>query len=273
MGFSISSRNLPRVATYWAADGLFKRTDQPRGMAWRPHQRPLDDSRKQHLRIEQYDGGDSYGLVLYDTIMGKFWRPSEKGDYQSAYQYHDSVSSKTFLYHVLGVQQCNNPVTMDDGTRAFFPCVSGQDRGGWSVMLHFNAQGRVIRDISWHNPEVVYRAHPDNRAKRDAMRKRLLGHPVFLLAWLAAQQPNTNSWVSAGYGSYEAQEFLRVPDIALEKMSSGFIDRLTAVGRTVYKDGMTLEQFSKKLIIDLMDKAHYGQDTVGTEQPQFPAVG
>jgi hypothetical protein len=103
MGFGIEAHQAKIVRTYEAAEKLFRDTPKPRGYMWRDTQRPLDDNRKHHMRVEQ--GESYYDAVLYKTSMARYYKPEiidGKEVREVWHNVHGSQSSSTFQWYVCG---------------------------------------------------------------------------------------------------------------------------------------------------------------------------
>lgn len=97
--FGSDCRGCFSVPTYERALAHWERTPLPRGKYWEPHQRPLADNRKAHYRLEIGNYGNYFDAVLYRTVMMRVHKPTSEGR-RVQYTYHDSTTSKNFLWQV-----------------------------------------------------------------------------------------------------------------------------------------------------------------------------
>jgi len=97
--FGSDCRGCFSVPTYEAALAHWERTPQPRSKYWEPHQRPLDNNRKPHYRLEIGNNAEYFDAVLWRTVMMRVYRPTPEGR-RVQYTYHDSMTSKNFLWQV-----------------------------------------------------------------------------------------------------------------------------------------------------------------------------
>ena len=154
--FSTTIHQLPYVRCYEEADRRFNQTALPRSKYWRDTMRPLKDTRSVHYRLERgvtSDGRKYYDAVLYSTAMARYYEPVPDGTKVICYTYHDSTSSKQFMYHVLG----NSPILTRKTTDGREVCVPLAGNEGWhmdgrrfNAVLHYDAQGLLITGDSHH---------------------------------------------------------------------------------------------------------------------------
>ena len=100
--FGSDCRHCFSVPTYEAALKHWQRTPLPRGTKWEPHQRPLDDSRKHHYRLEMGAGGEYFDAVLYGTRMMRVHKPTPDGR-RVQYTWRSTNTSDAFLWQVCHV--------------------------------------------------------------------------------------------------------------------------------------------------------------------------
>lgn len=164
------------VPTYERALAHWERTPLPRGKYWEPHQRPLDDRRKPHYRLEIGNDGEYYDVFLYNTVMARYHKPTADG-WRVQYNYHNSNTSHNFMGRVLGLRTRVHGVLSlrtTDGRTVMVPIGTGS---------HFNAAfgaslwfvGDDVIDVSRSDHEVVTipKYSPEFRAWRYAMREGL----------------------------------------------------------------------------------------------------
>ena len=96
MSWSNSCYKLPRIADYAAAKKRFDGTAQPRAVFWNTFQRPLDDAKAHHKRIQFDPSNQAYELVLYRTPLVTYYP-----DDTVAVRPDSSKMSRDFLYATL----------------------------------------------------------------------------------------------------------------------------------------------------------------------------
>jgi hypothetical protein len=177
--FSSSIHTLPNVTTWESAHSTFNNTKQPRSK-WADNQRPLKDSRAYHYRIERLNGGEHYDVVLHNTVMARYYKPTPEGR-RVLYTGHPSNMSKQFMRHVLNVRH-QNTWTTTDGRLVAVPIANRDsipDKGStfsadlWLVK-HEVLYGKYI-DVakSSHTTHYVKRMSPDDRATHKRARANM----------------------------------------------------------------------------------------------------
>lgn len=149
--FGSDCRGCFSVPTYEAALAHWERMPRPRGAKWEPHQRPLDDSRKHHYRLEMGAGGEYFDAVLYRTIMMRVHKPLHDGR-QVQYTHRDSTTSNSFLWRVCRASRVMHLRTTD-GKTVMVP-VSTEELGTslWFTNIH-----SMTIDVSRSRHEPVAR--------------------------------------------------------------------------------------------------------------------
>jgi hypothetical protein len=87
---------------YEQAKDRWHKTPASRGAKWGADERPLDNVRKHHYRIVQGEGEAHYDIVLHDTVMARFHKPTTEG-WRVQYNYYKSSTSHNFMWRVLGI--------------------------------------------------------------------------------------------------------------------------------------------------------------------------
>jgi hypothetical protein len=177
--FSSSINTLPNVTTWESAHNTFNNTKQPRSK-WADNQRPLKDSRSYHYRIERLNGGEHYDVVLHNTVMARYYKPTPEGR-RVLYTGHPSNMSKQFMRHVLSVRH-DNTWTTTDGRLVAVPIANRDsitDKGSafsadlWLVK-HETLYGKYI-DVakSSHTTHYTKRMSPDDKATHKRARANM----------------------------------------------------------------------------------------------------
>lgn len=97
-------RGLARIPDYACAVQYFAEV-QPhsRCKKYAPHQRSLKPKRpsgNEHYRIEQHNDGEYYDLILYQTVMARYYKPTPEGHERRLYNGNDTQTSKQFMWQV-----------------------------------------------------------------------------------------------------------------------------------------------------------------------------
>ncbi len=194
MAFSTSVHNLSSCSTYEAAHKRFEKTKRPisRGVQkWGPGERPLDDAKKWHYRIERGTDASYYDVCLYQTVMARFHKPEADGSYCCEYTADESPMSKQFMWRVTNSQELMTRLDTHGVTR-YIPVARNRNR--LTTKLWFNAAGRLIVERSVHADCFKKETHPEYTAWRKAVRDAQA--PLTELMWAAVESgaaPTMNS--------------------------------------------------------------------------------
>jgi len=146
----------------------FSRTPQPRGKYWEPHERPLDNPRKHHYRLEK--GANYYNVCLYHTVMARFYEPTDEGT-RVCYNYDGRTLSHQFMWRITNHARVMTYDTTD-GRKVRVP-VGYEDRyDGFGADLWL-VNGKLDVSRSKHRPIAKHVVSPELRAWRAGMRALL----------------------------------------------------------------------------------------------------
>lgn len=166
--FAGQTNNLPYIRNYAEADAYWSKTKKPpRSKKWDEHQRPLRNTSAFHYRIERHNDGGHYDLVLYHTVMARFYAPNPTDGRQlRMYMGHNSQTSKGFMSDVLGVYAFKRFATTD-GRVVIAPitCKRMHD-SDFSARLIFNKEGCLIVAESEHTPIYKRISNEDDKLRR-----------------------------------------------------------------------------------------------------------
>jgi hypothetical protein len=159
MNFSNINFSLPQ--SYAECERRFNRTNKPRGDRWDAHERPLNNARQHHYRIEKatHSGADYYDLCLYYTTMARFFKPEDDGSYRVLLRYHSSPTSHQFLLELDLYRRHTFSTTTGLVATHYLP-----DSG--RVEFCFDAQGLLILERSSHDPIIERYTTPERKALR-----------------------------------------------------------------------------------------------------------
>lgn len=171
--FSGATHLLPTIANYAQARKHWEETKQPRGAKWSDYQRPLKDARSHHYRMESNDPQGYFDLVLYRTVMARFYAPNAEGHEHRLYMGHGSLTSRKFLSDVLAAGLA---VDTTDGRRVAAPiygthCVTNQG-DAFSLSAWFTPDNKLIVEKSKHTRHWRKVSNADDKQARAELRKR-----------------------------------------------------------------------------------------------------
>ena len=193
--------NVYRVPSYWAAMAVFNQRGPVRSAKWSANQRPLRRT-DYHYRIEHhaFEDLDYYDVILYRTIMGRLHRPvtiDGKVHERRQYMGHDSMTSKSFMDHVLGVRAVLSCVTLDN-KQVTLPVYSrsmpGSDFSA-DIML---VDGLLDVNQSTHTRHYKYVSNEDDKDKRAHIKQVLDNYVTLALMRLPEFEASANINVRHG---------------------------------------------------------------------------
>lgn len=172
MSYGISN-NLPRLCNYNQAHAYFEgRAKPPRSKKYEINERPLASVTHAHYKIIK--GENYYDLKLYSTVMARYYAPDADGGERRLYMGHNSMTSHSFMWQVLGVGTRDN-IDTDKG-RVIMPVYSrvhkeieGANHMAYSLDAYFK-DGKLITDKSEHTAH--YRFLPNNADKAERAQKK-----------------------------------------------------------------------------------------------------
>lgn len=180
------------MPTYEAALHHWERTPLPgakrRGSSiWRDNQRPLDDARKWHYRLER-GFGDYFDVCLYHTTMSRLWKPEADGSRRIDYTNHSSPTSSQFMWRVTRCQ-----AIMKYGN-TLVP-IAYKELG---TTIWLDKDDNLLTDRSHHEP--VYRkvTSPEQKAWRKTMKASMQNLTTLFELGMDVLEADTSSWKHAG---------------------------------------------------------------------------
>lgn len=180
--YSVDARGCNYVRNYEEAARVFHTTRTSGRRSWMPNERPLDNSRKHHLRITHDGLAKTYSLYLYSTAMVCYHAPTPEGR-RVDYNWYASLSGKSFMWHVAGIHDVLHvTTTQHEGVRQ----VRLPHMHPVSLWYVDAAQRHV--DPSRSSVPQLYRrvVTPELRAWRSSIYERLAA-PLDLCEYLAAE--------------------------------------------------------------------------------------
>lgn len=181
MGFG----HVGSVATIWnyaEADKFYNsKPAHTRCKGWQSHERCLKQrpSGNRHYRIEQHDNGEYYDIILYSTVMARFYKPDDAGHSRILYAGHSSVTSQSFMHRVLSVWSGRRLPTTD-GRTVVAPIYNDNqlnDKGElFSLDITVDSEYKLIVDKSQHTPHYTHKSNATDRAFRKAIKERFASY-------------------------------------------------------------------------------------------------
>lgn len=174
--FSIHTRSMDSIHSFIAAKCHYERTQHPRArsrgdLLFKENERPLDGERRPHKRLVRNADG-SFGVVLYETEMIRYYPPAEDGSKRVKLYHHGSVSSDAFMWRH-GFRYPGETYTSTDLVPTRVPLIGNvyHDDGYWAADLVFNARSQLDIERSWHAPIEKIVTTPARRKERKEVAK------------------------------------------------------------------------------------------------------
>lgn len=178
MGFSICVRNITPIRTYEQADEHFNNTPKPRSQRWLADYRPLRDTRSTHLALKrgELNGVKYYDCELYKTTLVRYFEPIASGE-RAVWLTHYSSNSTTSFINRMGWWN-GQPLVDEQGVvgHNIFASSNSQASMTWgdefTSKLMFTADGKFMRDKSFHVPVFRRSSTATMRARRKKLREK-----------------------------------------------------------------------------------------------------
>lgn len=238
--FSSTIHQLPCLPNFEGAHKYFEATKKPRSARWADNQRPLKDTRSTHYRIERHEryGEVFYDLVLYSTSMARYYAPDADDNRTSLYMWHDSVSSRDFMYHVVG----NSPKLLKrqatDNRILAVPYAASEtikDHGtSFTCKLVMDSDKRIDVANSWHPQMYRFVETAADKAVRLAFEKEV--ENVLLLSAMRLQDYEREfKYISHTDGFSKMETKVRIGDLYKAHGFDGpFIQGVFEMSQDVY---------------------------------------
>lgn len=173
--FSGQTNNLPYIHNYADAKKWWdEHPKPPRSRKWDDHQRPLYNTAAKHYRLESMSPDEYIDVVLYHTVMARYYAPTPDRKQRRLYVGHGSITSRSFMSRVLGVSPWRNTESTPDGGKVIAPiyCNSFMSDGGhaFSADFMFDANNRLLVDESRHTKHWRSVSDENDRVRRGAVR-------------------------------------------------------------------------------------------------------
>ena len=306
MSYGISN-NLPYLTNYNKAHTYFLNRDKPpRSKNYEINERPLASVSAKHYKIIK--GENYYDIKLYSTIMARYYAPDADGGARQLYRGDNSMTSRSFMWHVLGVGGIND--TESDKGKVILPVYSRtsiEDKDGtlFSLDAYFK-NDKLITSKSQHTAHYRYLSNNADKAERAQKKANLENYVLLATMRLPDYTASVTLDHSMGrpFGEYA---FVRHADDAVKGIVDGTpteenINTFFQIGQAVFdmlasKRGYAQNNFNlntwrgtKSTIVDLAQPitesdfeaamlkrclalAGANKQSHRVELPQFPLVG
>jgi len=174
--YSGHTRNLPTICTYAQARAQWDKPFKTRSANWNQFQRPLRNISQKHYRLESTNPDKFIDVLLYSTIMARFYAPDANGHERRLYMGDNSITSKKFMWDVLSHSGADNWSFNTNGERIVAPvynrpCVIDTDGAQFSADFCFIAPGHIDTEKSRHTKHWKVVSTPEDLAYRAKVRE------------------------------------------------------------------------------------------------------
>ena len=306
MSFGMSN-NLVRLTNYKQAHAYFEgRAKPPRSKNYEINERPLASVSAKHYKIIK--GENYYDIKLYSTIMARYYAPDADGGLRQLYMGHNSMTSRSFMWQVLGVGGVND--TGSDKGQIILPIYSRssiEDKDGtpFSLDAYFK-DDKLITSKSRHTPHYRFLSNNADKAERAQKKANLDNYVLLATMRLSDYTASVTLDHSMGrpFGEYA---FVRHADDAVKGIVDGTpteenINTFFQIGQTVFdmlaskrgyeqqgfnlntwrgakstiadlQQPVTENDFSKAMLKRCLTIAGANKQSHRVEIPQFPLIG
>ena len=201
MSYTDSINNCANISNFKLAQSYFANTPTARGASWRTDERPLIDTssgrRLHHYRMRQNieDGVVSYDVILYKTVMARFYAPDADGVEQRLYMGDRRQTSYHFMVSVLRT----HPISTQDNR--IVPIYANSflvDENRFSLQLYVK-DNIIDFERSKHTPHFIRRSNKADRMARADTLKHL--DNFILMAQMRLPEYEANVELSERFGS------------------------------------------------------------------------
>ena len=173
--FSGKTRHLPYIRNYAEAKRWWDtHTKPPRSRKWEDYQRPLYNTASKHYRLETMSPDEYIDVVLYHTVMARYYKPTPDGKQRRLYMGDGTITSRSFMCDVVGVNPWGNAEHTSDGGTVIAPiyCRSFMSDGGhgFSADFMFDADNKLIVNESQHTKHWRRVSNENDKVERRVVR-------------------------------------------------------------------------------------------------------
>lgn len=272
--FSGHTRDLPYIRNYTEAKAHWDKTPEAkRSKKWNPWQRPLRSISQTHYRLEANNPDEYIDVKLYQTTMARYYKPDANGVQRRLYMGHHTLTSRKFMYDVVGVSGAEHTVTLVNGERVHAPIYDARLAdlpGGMmcSAEFYFDRDNRLIPAMSRHTRHWKIVATDDDKARLKEIRTAWAPYLDLMMYRLPEFEAEVQMHYRQGRpfaGSYipyeDAQKLLDMNGLltVYETPTEDQIDALVRLSQTVFNG--------------LASKRGYDQKGFVLKQPWVTAPG
>jgi len=240
MSYGISN-NLPRLRNFKQAHAYFEgRAKPPRSKKYEINERPLASVSHAHYKIIK--GENYYDIKLYSNIMARYYAPDADGGERQLYMGNNSMTSRSFMWQVLGVGGVND--TESDKGKVILPIYSrvhkeieGINYMPYSLDAYFK-DDKLITSKSEHTAHYRYLSNNADKAERAQKKANLANYVMLATMRLPDYTDHVTLDHSMGrpFGEYA---FVRHADDAVKGIVNGTpteenINTFFEIGQTVF---------------------------------------
>ena len=222
--FSGQTNTLPKICNYAEARAQWDKPFKTRSAKWTTDQRPLRNIAQHHYRLESTNPDNFIDVVLYRTKLARYYAPDANGYERRLYIGDGSITSKKFMWDVLGHSGVDNWLFNANSEKILAPVYNRsfmRDTDGteFSADFCFIAPGHIITEKSRHTRHWKVVSTPEDLAHRAKVRE--LWAPYLDL--MMYRLPEFESEVDMGYTKGRPFSGLSLPyedSTALQSMNS-----------------------------------------------------
>ena len=222
-----TSRNMPYVRTYAEAEKQFNVRGAVRSAKWAAHERPIYKT-YHHYRIIKH--AEYYDLVLYHTVMARYFTPTMvdgKLHERRLYMGDQSMTSRDFMWHVLGVSQGKREILADENKVVIAPVYHRSslhhDGASFSADYHY-VDGVLDTTKSMHTKHYRKVSSKEDRAERAEVVK--VFEPYIMLAQMRMPEFHNNAEVTRNTGTPFSGGSERRYQDSVRDMAEGSTDQI-----------------------------------------------
>ena len=173
--FAGHTRALPYIRNYAEAIKWWHENPKPpRSRKWDDYQRPLRGTAFKHYRLESLFPEQFIDVVLYQTTMARYFAPDADGNERRLYIGNNTVTSRNFMWDVLGLNTYCNAVIATDGRKVVAPIYQREftlvDGAPFSADFMFTPDNKLIVDRSVHTRHWRKVSTTEDKSQRTRVR-------------------------------------------------------------------------------------------------------
>jgi hypothetical protein len=224
--FGNTTRHMPYVRTYEEAEKQFNKRGAVRSKKWAENERPIYKT-YHHYRVVKH--AEYYDLILYRTVMARYFKPETidgKLHERCLYMGDQSITSRDFMWHVLGVERGLREIMLD-GTKVIAPIYhrASLHHDGESFSADYlYVDGVLDTTKSMHTRHFRKVSSKDDRAQRAEVVK--LFEPYIMMAQMRMPEFHANAEVTRNAGTPFSGGSERRYQDSIQDMAEGSTDQI-----------------------------------------------